>query len=99
MDDVLGGQNVAAGHQIVEDGAVGLEDVQPLVLAGELIQLALGVDGDLHGDVGGDLGIALADIEGVQTEGRRGVDAAGAGIQRDVIAQNDQRIPVHEGGW
>ena len=92
MDDVLGGEDIAPLLQVLEDDRVGLghggQHREPV-----LVEDAPGVHRDLHGDVGGDLLIALADVEVVQAEGRGGVDAAGTGVQGDVVAQNNPGSP------
>ena len=97
MNDVRTGQDGTHVHQILEDDRMCLGHMQPFIGAGKLVQEPLCVDGDFHLHAGGDLVIALAHIEVVQAEGGGGVNAAGTGIQGDVVAQDDEGIPIHKG--
>ena len=97
VDDVLGGVERAAGLEVREDGLIGLVGGEAAVFAGLLVHFAVVVHGDDEADVDLALGVVLAaDVVVLVAVAGRGVDAAGAGVERDVLAQDDDALPVDE---
>ena len=96
MGDVFAREERARFLQIIEDRLVGLQNVQALILAGVGGEAAAVVDVDDEVAARLDLRVALADDEVVRAVGRSGVDAAGAGVERDVVAVDDEGGLVKE---
>ena len=92
MDDLLGSQQGAVFFHLRKDGFVGLVEGLPRKLAG-LDGLP---SGSVHRNHHGDLRIILADVKVLHTKSRSGVNAAGTGVQRDMVADDDQRIPIQK---
>ena len=93
VDNLFNGKQVAGLLQLFGDGLVGLVGGEARKLARILGQLAYAVDRNNNLD----LGIVVdADFKVLDTVPRSGVDAAGTGIQGDVVADDDQRVAVEE---
>ena len=83
MHDLLAGEERAALLHVCKDDGVGLLDEHPLIFSGIVGVAALIVDGHDHVHA-----VAAAGLIVVRAEAGRGVDAAGTGIHRDIVGEN-----------
>ena len=95
VGDVLHAHQMAGLLDVLENDLVGVPDFQ----AGKLLAGFLGeITAVVHRHHNGQLRIVLdTDFKVLDTVTRRGVDAAGAAFQSDMIAQDDQTGAVQEG--
>ena len=97
VGDGLAGQQRAAVQQIGEDLLVGVIGGEALVGAGELVHAAAVVHRHHDADVRFAGGVVFtAYLIVLLAVARRGVHAAGAGVQRDMVAQDDHAVPVEQ---
>ena len=95
VGDMLDAHQVADALDVLQNDLVGVPDLQ----TGELFaRLGGQTAGLIHRHHNRQLGIMLgADLKVLDAVAGRGVDAAGAALQGDVIAQDDQAGAVQEG--
>ena len=91
VSEFLGGEQRAALLQVGQNGCVGLVIAQAGILARSLGLAAAVVHGDDQVDV-----IAAAGLIVVRAEARGGVDAARAGIHRDIVRADKQGLARQE---
>ena len=98
VEDLLGAQQGAAGLQVLEDDLVGLVRGETLVFARQLVHPSPVVHRHQDADLGFPGGVVLpADLIVVLAVARRGMDAAGAGVQGHVVAAEQHAGPVVQG--
>ena len=93
VDDFLNGKQVPGRSQLLDDRSIRIVRRKTGKFSGQFGQIAKFIDryDDLN------LWIMLrADIKVLNTVSRRGMDAAGAALQRDMVAKNDRLLPVKE---
>ena len=91
MHDLFDRKQRAAGLEILKDDRRGLFVIHIRVLARILGRHALAVDRNDDRDI-----VLLADDKVVRTKAGRSMDAAGTGIQRDMVAADDNALAVHD---
>ena len=91
MDDLLDRQQRALFFEFINDLRVRFLVVQPRKHARFLIQVAARVHRHNRRHI-----VLLAGNEVFHTMSRRCMNAAGTRFQRDMVSQNDKRIPVNE---
>jgi hypothetical protein len=92
MLDLLHGKKGPRFLQLLQDGGVGLVVPETRELSGLAGHAPLAVN--RHDGLET---VLLADEKVLGAVPRRRMHAAGSGLQRHVVAQNDQGLPFHEG--